>query len=106
MTVEEIVERGGEADDVLRELVDALHADGIAWVGIAFVEEDRLELGPSTGGEPPEGLRRQPVEWRGDRVAELQASPDADPERLARVAELISPYCLVGWDTQGERWEP
>jgi hypothetical protein len=106
MTAEEIVERGGEADDVLREVVDALHADGIAWVGIAFVEEGRLELGPSAGGEPPEEVRRQPVEWRGDRVAELQASPDADPERLARVAELISPYCLVAWDTHRERWEP
>jgi hypothetical protein len=106
MTVEEIVERGGEADDVLREVVDALRADGIAWVGIAFVEEGRLELGPSAGGEPPEGLRRQPVEWRGDRVAELQTSADADPARLVRVAELISPYCLVGWDTHGERWEP
>ncbi|MEX0673952.1 MAG: hypothetical protein WD067_04210 [Gaiellaceae bacterium] len=106
MTVEEIVERGGEADDVLREVVDALHADGIAWVGIAFVEEGLLELGPSSGGEPPEELRRQPVEWRGDRVAELQASSDADPELLGRVAGLISPYCLVGWDTHGERWEP
>ena len=106
MTVEEIVERGGEADDVLRELVDALHADGIAWVGIAFVEEGRLELGPSAGGEPPEELRRLPVEWRGDRVAELQASPDADPDRLARIARLIPEYCLVGWDTHGERWDP
>jgi hypothetical protein len=106
MTVEEIVERGGEADDVLRAIVEALHADGIAWVGIAFVEEGRLELGPSAGGEPPEELRRLPVEWRGDPVAELQASPDADPELLAHVSELISPYCLVGWDTHGERWEP
>lgn len=106
MTVEEIVEAGGEADDVLREVVDALHDGGIAWVGIAFVEEGQLELGPSAGGESPEELRCVSVEWRGDRVAELQASPDADPKLLARVAELISPYCLVGWDTHGERWEP
>jgi len=106
MTVEEIVEAGGDADDVLREVVDALHADGIAWVGIAFVEEGRLELGPAAGGEPPGEVRRQAVEWRGERVAELQASPDGDPELLARVAQLISPHCLVGWDTHGERWEP
>jgi hypothetical protein len=106
MSVEEIVERGGEADDVLRAVVDALHAGGTAWVGIAFVEGARLELGPSAGGERPEELRRQPVEWRGDRVAELQASADADEALLARVAGLISPYCLVGWDTHGEAWEP
>jgi hypothetical protein len=106
MTVEEVVERGGEADDVLRGVVAALHDEGIAWAGIAFVEEGGLELGPSAGAEPPDELARQPVEWRGDRVAELQASADADPARLARVAELIAEYCLVGWDTHGERWEP
>jgi hypothetical protein len=106
MSVEDVVGRGGEADDVLREVVEALHASGIAWVGIAFVEEGRLELGPTAGGEPPDEPQRQPVEWRGDRVAELQASPDADPELLGRVAELIAPYCLVGWDTHGEAWEP
>jgi hypothetical protein len=106
MTAEEIVERGGEADEVLRAVVDALHAEGARWVGIAFVEGDRLELGPSAGGEPPEALQRHPVEWRGRKVAELQADGEADPERLARLAPLIAPYCLVGWDTGGERWEP
>jgi hypothetical protein len=106
MTVEEIVERGGEADDVLREVVDTLHAGGSGWVGIAFVEGARLELGPSAGGERPNALQRHPVEWQGNRVAELQAGEDADPEPLARAASLIAPYCLVGWDTGGERWEP
>jgi hypothetical protein len=106
MTVEEVLERGGDADDLLRGVMDALHQEGAAWVGIAFVEEGRLELGPSAGGEPPPELQRHPVDWQGSPVAELQASPDADPERLARVAELIGPYCLVGWDTHGEPWRP
>jgi hypothetical protein len=105
MTVEEIVERGGEADDVLRAVVQALHEDGVGWVGIAFVEGSRLELGPSAGGEAPNRLQRQPVEWQGAKVAELQAS-GGDPHRLARVALLIAPYCLVGWDTGGEPWSP
>ena len=106
MTVEEILERGGDADDVLRDVVDALHTGGAGWVGIAFVEGERLELGPSAGGERPDALQRHPVEWRGTRVAELQSGEDADPQQLARVAALIAPYCLVGWDTRGERWEP
>jgi hypothetical protein len=106
MSVEEIVERGGEADDVLRDVVEALHAADAGWVGIAFVEGDRLELGPSAGGERPSELQRHPVEWQGRRVAELQASEDADPESLANAASLIAPYCLVGWDTGGERREP
>ena len=105
MTVEEALQRGGEADDVLRAVVRALHEDGAGWVGIAFVEGGRLELGPSAGGEPPNELERHPVEWQGSKVAELQAS-GGDPERLARVAALIAPYCLVGWDTGGEPWSP
>ena len=35
--------------------------------------------------------------------------PKVGPEDdafLQRVATLVSPYCLVGWDTHGERWEP
>jgi hypothetical protein len=104
VTVEDIVERGGEADEVLREVVSALHEEGAEWVGIAFVEGDRLELGPSTGAEPSAYLR-QPVEWQGGKVAELQAS-GVDAERLARIAALIAPYCLVGWDTGGETWAP
>jgi hypothetical protein len=105
MTVEEIVERGGEADDVLTAVVHALHEDGAGWVGIAFVEGDRLELGPSSGGEAPSELQRHPVAWQGRKVAELQAA-SADEQRLAQVAALIAPYCLVGWDTRGEAWEP
>jgi hypothetical protein len=91
---------------VLRAVVQALHEGGVGRVGIAFVEEGGLELGPSAGGEPPAEPRRAPVEWRDGRVAELQASRDADPALLARVAGLIAPYCLVGWDTRGEAWEP
>jgi hypothetical protein len=106
MTVEDVLERGGDADDVLRGVVDALHEEGFGWVGIAFVEEGRLELGPAAGGERPDEPQRHPVEWRGSLVAELQASREADQERLARVAELIAPYCLVGWDTRGEPWQP
>ena len=105
MTVEEIVERGGEADDVLRAVVRALHHDGAGWVGIAFVEGGRLELGPSSGGEQPAELDRHPVEWHGARVAELQAA-GTRADRLAQVAALIAPYCLVGWDTRGEAWSP
>jgi putative methionine-R-sulfoxide reductase with GAF domain len=31
--------------------------------------------------------------------------PD-DRAFLERVAQLISPHCLVGWDTGGEAWTP
>ena len=35
------------------------------------------------------------------------AEPDDDDRAfLRRVSDLLSPYCLVGWDTGGEVWEP
>jgi hypothetical protein len=38
-------------------------------------------------------------------VGELALSDD-DPGLAARVAELVGPYVLVGWDTGGETWDP
>jgi L-methionine (R)-S-oxide reductase len=57
--VEEIVGRGGDAGDVLQEVVDALH-DGFehhSWVGIYLVEGDDLVLGPWKGSEATEHVR-------------------------------------------------
>jgi GAF domain-containing protein len=52
-----------------------------------------------------------PVLYDGIVVAEIDVDSDApgafgEPDRafLERVAETISPYCLVGWDTGGEEW--
>ena len=39
------------------------------------------------------------------RRAEAELTQD-DTALLERVAVLISPYCLVGWDTGGEAWSP
>jgi hypothetical protein len=103
-SVSEIVERGGDVDDVLRRVVAALVAGGYRWAGIYFVEEGSLALGPEAG-EPDEALRTAvPVVWQGERVAELAA--DGDGEALEPVAGLIAALCLVAWDTGGEPWNP
>ena len=54
-----------------------------------------------------------PISYGGLVVAEIDidsdrpaAFGDRDRTFLERVAELLSPYCLVGWDTGGEPWEP
>ena len=106
--VDRILNRGGDPDDVLRAVVDALHERvGYEWVGIAFVEEGGLELGPSAGtlrGEPA----RLPVSFQGSKVAELQVAAGSIGEKeqafLERVATLVSAYCLVAWDTGGVPW--
>jgi hypothetical protein len=107
--IDRILNRGGDADDVLREVVAALHEHaGYAWAGILFVEGDTLALGPEAGAERAEERTRLPVSYRGERVAELavDGAHDADRPFLERVATLISAYCLVGWDTGGEGWSP
>jgi L-methionine (R)-S-oxide reductase len=54
-----------------------------------------------------------PISYDGLVVAEIDIDSDrpaafgeGDRHFLERVAELLSPYCLVGWDTGGEPWEP
>jgi hypothetical protein len=115
--VERIIERESDADEVLRLSVAALVeelAPAAPWAGIAFVEEHGLALGPTAGTMPPAAQRPAlavPVDYRGSLVAEIwiggSDEPDAaDGAMLARLAELLSPYCLVGWDTGGAAWEP
>jgi len=104
-----ILNGGGDADDILRNVVAALHEQaGYAWAGIFFLEDGALALGPQVG--TPDETRRtnMPVTWQGSRVAELAVddAPEEDRMFLERVAVLVSGYCLVGWDTGGESWEP
>ncbi len=106
--VERILNRGGDADDLLRAIVAVLHEriPHFTWVGIAFMEEGKLQLGPESGGGDGEELSAL-VTFEGAPVAELlvrrTATADDEPF-LQRVATLVSPYCLVGWDTQGVPW--
>jgi L-methionine (R)-S-oxide reductase len=157
MTLLEEVERllavSGEADDVLRQVVDLLHdrCEHYSWVGIYFVEGDDLVLGPWKGPEATEHVRIPigqgvcgaaaasgqteivddvnadprylacfpstrseivvPIAYEGKVVGEIDIDSDkpaafteADCELLEKVAELIAPYCLVGWDTGGVPW--
>lgn len=54
-----------------------------------------------------------PISYEGGVVGEIDIDSDRpaafdanDRELLESVAVLISPYCLVGWDTGGEPWKP
>jgi hypothetical protein len=105
-SVDEIVARGGDADDVLRAVVSALHEEaGYSWAAILFVEESELVTGPSAG-RPGEAERTSvPVVWQGLRVAELAVEGAANAAFLEHVAGLVSAHCLVGWDTGGASWD-
>jgi len=106
--VEGILAQSGEADDVLRQVVAALHdRGGYAWAGVFFVEDGSLALGPEAGAPDADRRTRVPVVWQGVEVAELavDGAPPDDAPVLEQIAALISGQCLVGWDTGGEPWE-
>jgi hypothetical protein len=108
-----IVDGGEEADEILRASLAAVHeAAGAPWSAIAFVEEREMALGP-LAGHPPEGAPVAalivPIVYRGETVAALWFGSEPPRElapELSRVASLLAPYCLVGWDTGGEHWDP
>ena len=105
MTVEEIVERGGEADDVLRDVVETLQSRA-APSGPG--SRSSRATGSSSALRPAESSPGKLSGTRSSGRAPRWQScrRPADPERLAQVAALIAPYCLVGWDTGGEPWNP
>jgi putative methionine-R-sulfoxide reductase with GAF domain len=152
--VDRIVNRESDADDVLRQTVDVLHDrfDHYSWVGIYFVEEDDLVLGPWKGPQATDHVRIPigqgvcgaaaasgeteivddvnvddrylscfpstrseivvPIVYEGKVVGEIDIDSDTpaaftpeDRALLERVAVLISPHSLVGWDTGGEPWQ-
>ena len=105
--VERVLNRGGEADDVLRQVVAILHERLGHYIRTSFVEGDGLAPGPAAGEETE--TTAFPIAFQGSRVAVLEAGgelTEADRTLLERVAILVSPYALVGWDTGGEEWTP
>ncbi|HZR96090.1 MAG TPA: hypothetical protein VFA56_10370 [Gaiellaceae bacterium] len=107
--IDELLAGGGDADDVLRGVVSALHEHaGYAWAGISFVENGALVLGPHAGTPAPERRTSVPITYQQERVAELEVddAPEEDRIFLERVVALVAGHCLVGWDTGGESWEP
>jgi L-methionine (R)-S-oxide reductase len=150
-----ILERESEADEVLRQVVDALHdrVEHYSWVGIYLVEGGELVLGPCKGPHATEHVRIPigqgicgaaaasgrtevvddvnaderylacfastrseivvPIAYEGKVVGEIDIDSDSpaafrkdDRELLERVADLIAPHSLVGWDTGGDPWQP
>lgn len=102
-----VLNRGGDADDVLRAVVSILHERLGQFVRISFAEEGSLVPGPAAGEETT--VTSYPIEWAGRRVAELEVGGDADAEEralLEHVAVLVAAHALVGWDTGGEAWTP
>jgi hypothetical protein len=105
--LDRILNRGGDADDVLRSAVAVLQEEPeVSWAGIAFEEEGDLVVGPGAGTPDETRRTRVPIVFEGSRVGELWVDGESDRAFLERFALLVSAYVLIGWDTGGEAWEP
>jgi putative methionine-R-sulfoxide reductase with GAF domain len=104
--VDRILNRGGDADDVLRQVLAVLRRL-YPFAAISFVERGKLVAGPFVG-ERTAPTEARSITFNGLEVARLDVAASTAEDRafLDRVALLISPYCLVGWDTAGEGWNP
>jgi len=78
--VERILNRGGDPDDVLRDVVWTLERRTGARVGV-------------TRDAPPAGAQVHPIVWEGRKVATLWVDTDVHDALFARVAVIVSPYC-------------
>jgi hypothetical protein len=85
--VERILNRGGDAEDVLRGVLEALGARGISFARVQPAGSDGLNAG-LTVGEQREAVA-VPVVYEGLEVGSLELATD-DPPFAERVATLIS----------------
>jgi hypothetical protein len=105
--VERVVAEGGDADDILRATVSALAEQaGVAWAGIAFLDGGVFGLGPTAGVADESRRTRTQILFQGTVVGELWLDGEHEQAELDRIAALVAPYVLIGWDTDGEIWDP
>ena len=106
--IAQILERSEEADQILLGTIAALSSHYETGVGIRFIEEGSFSDGP-WAGEAGTVATEVEVRYDGELVAVLVTPATLDTsaiETWQQVANLVSAFCLVGWDIGGEDWEP
>jgi hypothetical protein len=87
--VERILNRGGEPDEVLRAVLEALHTRGVPSAKVRHAQNGRFVDGPSVGGAAERIV--SPVVYENTEVGTLELAVD-DVSFAQCVAILISPY--------------
>ena len=82
--VERILNRGGQPEDVLIDVLEALHVRGVGYAAIRFGGRELAV------GAPRDGIE-SPIVVDGMQTGTFVLGTD-DPTFVARVATLISPY--------------
>ena len=105
--IEQLVATETESDEIVRGTVDLLHdmLEDYSWVGIYFVEEDDLVLGPWNGPSATEHVRIPIGEGvcgaaAASGVTEIVDDVNADPRYLACFpstrSEIVVPVLYEG----------
>ncbi len=106
--IERIINRESEADEILRQSVATIAKRFETFCGIRFVEDGGMIDGPS-GGDYAEPQSVVSITYDDSSIAEIALGmplEEEDRDAFDRIAKLLSPFCLVGWDTGGEAWNP
>jgi hypothetical protein len=92
--VDRIVNRGGDAEDVLQRTVTTLvDRGGAKWAAVLFNDEGELIVGPHAGAAEPGERRQAPIVFQGAHLGVLAVDGLDDQPLIERIAVLISPYC-------------
>lgn len=83
--VERILNRGGSGAEVVRAVLEALHARGVAYAAVRSPGGEEVAVGSGTG------VSRAPILLGGAVIGSLELADD-DEAFVHRVATLISPY--------------
>jgi len=92
--IDDIVRRGGDAEDVLQDAVTTIvDRGGALWAAVLFNDEGELVPGPHAGIADPGARRQAPIVLGGARLGELAVDGLDDQPLIERVAAILSPYC-------------
>jgi hypothetical protein len=92
--VEEILERGGDPEDVLQAVMTAfVDRGGATWAAVLYNDEGELFVGPHAGVAEPGERRGAPIVLDGAQIGELEVDGLDDQPLIERVAAQLAPWC-------------
>jgi hypothetical protein len=92
--VQQILDRGGDAEDVLQAAMTAIvNRGGATWAAVLYSDEGELLVGAHAGVAEPGERRGAPIVLDGAQIGELEVDGLDDQPLIERVAAHLAPWC-------------
>jgi hypothetical protein len=92
--IQQILDRGGDAEDVLQAAMTAIvDRGGAIWAAVLYSDEGELLVGPHAGVAEPGERRGAPILLDGARIGELEVDGLDDQPLIEQVAAQLAPWC-------------